>query len=260
MSSFLAALGFLTVFPVSRRSDAQRLDLAKAYFPLVGLVLGAVLALLDLGFRKAFPPLVTSAVLVAILLLVTRGLHLEGFLDCCDALPGGFTPERRLEIMKDPRRGSFAIMGGIALVAMELAVISAMPAPARTWTLALFPCLSRWAMLMALVLFPYARNSGLGVAFKTGRRSLALSIGLTSCVFAATLLGGWAGISLVVVATLSGLALAGWMSSLLGGGLTGDTYGAINELAALAVLLTSLAITSRAPELFHGPLATWLSI
>ena len=97
--------------PVAPRGTAPTAS-ARAYFPLVGLALGGILAGLDFAAREALPPLVVGALLLLALLLLTRALHTEGFLDSCDGLFGGYTPERRLEILRDPHVGAFAVIGG----------------------------------------------------------------------------------------------------------------------------------------------------
>ena len=106
MTGFRVALSFLTILPVGPRDMPEKLASGRAYFPLVGLFLGSGLAALDIGLREIFPPLLVGAILLVSLIVATRGLHMDGFLDSCDALVGGLTRERRLEIMRDPPCGS----------------------------------------------------------------------------------------------------------------------------------------------------------
>ncbi len=89
--AFLDALSFLTIVPGRTLSTGETLGPARTYFPLVGLLLGVAMAALDLGLRSLFPGPLASALLLGALIAATRGLHMEGFLDCCDALFGGFT-------------------------------------------------------------------------------------------------------------------------------------------------------------------------
>lgn len=241
MVAFLTALSFLTIVPAPASTTSDRMAPARAYFPLVGLLLGGGLAALDWGLRFAFPVTVTSALLLVALIAATRGLHVEGFLDCCDALFGGFTRKRRLEILKDHHVGAFAAIGGVLLLLTIWSALSALAPPLRTPLLVLLPCLSRWAMLLAMALFPYARPRGLGTAFTRGASLWQVAAGFVTAAAAAALLAGWGGLALVAVASAVSWAFGTWAARLLGG-LTGDVYGAVNELAALGVLLASLGL------------------
>ena len=110
MSGFLSAVQFLTRFPVPR--GTYRLDAAVVWLPVVGLLLGGVLALVDFGLRRAeVASLVSSTLLVVLLLALSGALHADGLMDTCDAMFGHATPERRLEIMRDPRAGTFGVVG-----------------------------------------------------------------------------------------------------------------------------------------------------
>ena len=246
MKGLRAALGFLTILPVSPR-DPAGLAHARAYFPLAGLVLGALLAGLDLllsgrlflpdGSFIALAPnhLLVSALLLVSLVVLTRGLHLDGFMDSCDALFGGYTRARRLEILRDPHVGAFAVAGVVCLLIIKCAAIAGLVHPLRLQVLILFPCLSRWAMLLVMELYPYARTEGLGVAFLAGRGRLQLIFGFTCALLASLLLAGLMGLILLLAASLLGWIIGAWASGRLGG-LTGDVYGAVNEIVETAVL------------------------
>ena len=100
MNSLRLAIGFMSILPVAPRDTPMQLASARAYFPLVGLILGGILGVLDLVLRPVLPALLLSTVLVTALIVLTRALHMDGFMDSCDALLGGFNLERRLEILK----------------------------------------------------------------------------------------------------------------------------------------------------------------
>ena len=252
MSAIHDALSFLTILPTGG-TTARSMAPARAYFPLVGLALGGGLALLDTGLSRVFPAPLTNALLLATLIAATRGLHVEGFLDCCDALFGGFTRERRLEILKDPHIGAFAAIGcGLLLLTMWSALM-ALAAPIRTPILVLFPCLSRYAMLLSMAVFPYARPLGLGTAFTQGASRWQVGLGFATAAGASVLLAGWGGLVLFAVASALAGLLGAWITQLLGG-LTGDGYGAINEVSALGVLLAAVALAEGWNTLFASPL------
>ena len=255
MTSLRVALSFLTVLPIGPRRLPEELAPSGAYFPMVGLLLGGGLAALDVGLRQLFPPLLASAVLLVALIVATRGLHLDGFVDSCDALLGGFSRERRLEILRDPRVGAFGAIGGGALLIITWAALTALEAPVRNWILILFPCLSRWGMLLAMQVYPYARPEGLGAAFSQGSSGWQTAVGVATALAASVALAGWAGVVLLALATTVAWGLGRWITALLGG-LTGDGYGAINEVTAVAVLLLAVALASLGPSLFRTPLPT----
>ena len=123
---------------------------ARAYFPLVGLGLGGLLAGLDLAASQVLPPAVVGALLVAALLVLTRALHTEGFLDSCDGLLGGHDRESRLAILRDSHVGAFAVVGGVSLLLLKWTLLVGIPETERIGLLVLFPCLSRFAMVAAM--------------------------------------------------------------------------------------------------------------
>ena len=134
-------------------------------------------------------------------------------------------------------------MGGASLILLKWAAPLSIPQAERAWGLILFPCLSRWAMVMAITLFPYARSQGLGTAFQDGSKAVPLAFGGLTAVTAAVLLAGWSGVIVFGLATLLALILGRGVSVLLGG-LTGDVYGAINEVVKVAVLIALVGLAS----------------
>lgn len=253
MNSFRAALSFLTILPVGPRSASQPLGPARAYFPLVGLVLGAALGGIDLGLGKVFPPMLSGAVLVVAMVVLTRALHIEGFMDACDGLLGGYSRERRLDILRDPHIGAFAVVGGMALLLLKWASLVSLTGAVRGPVLLLFPCLSRWGMLVDMELYPYARAQGMGTSFQHGRRAWHVALGSATAIIASLLFAGIAGAVLLAVAFALAWGLGRWMAGLLGG-LTGDAYGAVNEVIEVAVLLAAIAVAAIAPALFRSPI------
>ena len=250
MTGLRSALGFLTILPVAPR-DAGGLAAARGWFPVVGLLLGAGLAAIDLllhaGYPllteeyRPFPPLLSAAILAVALIALTRGLHLDGFMDCCDALLGGFSRERRLEILRDSHVGAFAVVGVVGLLLLKIAALSALAPSGRLWLLLLTPCLSRWAMLMVLELFPYARREGIGIPFQPERGRWQLILGLLVAVAAAVVLAGPVGLALLAAASALALGVGAWASRLLGG-VTGDVYGAVNETSETALLVLAVVL------------------
>ena len=235
MISLLTAFQFLTTFPpiIRRAFTAQELGRAVGFFPLVGLALGGVLYGLKVSLSLIFPPQVVAVFILALWLLLTRALHFDGFLDTCDGLFGGFTPERRLEIMRDSRVGAFGVAGGGLLLLAKYATIVSLP---HLSGLLLAPILGRWVLTIAIFTYPYARDKGMGRDMKDNVRWPQVILATVVTVLAAWLFAAWAGLLALLVA---GIVLWLGASFILNHipGLTGDSYGALCELTELASLL-----------------------
>lgn len=243
MSDFLAALQFLTVTPpiLRRAFSAQEMGHAVGWYPLVGLLLGLVLAGATALLDRFFPQPVSAALTLTLWVALTGGLHIDGFLDACDGLLGGATPERRLEIMRDHNIGAFAFSGGALLLLLKFAALTALDATGwQVAALTVTPTLGRCAMSLALIGFPYARPAGLGAEIKSQVRWQQVALACTTAIVAAFFFAQWRGLIAVAVAVLTVLAV-GWFTLRRIPGLTGDIYGAVCELVELAVLLTFLS-------------------
>ena len=234
--TFLVALQFLTVSPafIRRAFTSKELGAATAVFPIVGFLIGCLLWGVNLILNRFFPLFVASALTLLLWVLLSGALHLDGFLDTCDGLFGGLDPQQRLEIMKDERVGAFALAGGVLLILSKYAALSSMPLTRSALLLA--PTLSCWAMTFAIWAFPYARPNGLGRALKdhTGWRQVGFASVFTLVVV--WLVAGTSSLFACMVSMVTILLLAGFTLQRIPG-LTGDVYGALNELVELAVLL-----------------------
>jgi adenosylcobinamide-GDP ribazoletransferase len=263
MRSFLAALRFLTILPVPgfhRLSDADGSaslttdwGRATAWYPAVGLLLGALLAGLDGGLRWLFPEGVAAVLLLVAWVSLTGALHLDGFIDCCDGLLAPVSRERRLEILRDVHAGAFGIVGVVLLLLTKGTALVSLAGDVRLPALLLTPTLARWCMTAAVLLYPYARSGpGLGQKAKTGAGGPQLAVATATALLAGAL-AWWAGLGwtaglLLLVAALTGWLVAHWIQSRIGG-LTGDAYGAICELVEVVSLLalTGLAYQGLLP-------------
>ncbi len=246
MNDLLGAVGLLTVLPVRlTENELAKPGRAMAFYPPVGGLIGGLLAglawLLGLAGLAEAAPLLPPALILAVWAGLTGALHLDGWADCCDALFVPVSRERRLEIMKDPRLGGFGAVGLVLLLIVKLAALDGvLRSPAALLTLVAVPALARWAVVIAAKAYPSARPGGMGDYFRRGlgRRELLLAT-----VFAVALAAplGWRGLILWVAAGLALLGLARLACSRLGG-LTGDVYGAIVELAETAALVVAVAL------------------
>lgn len=237
------ALQFLTAIPLRREASAGGMGRALPYFPLVGLLIGGLLLGLDRLLELAFPAGLVNILLIVALVVVTRALHVDGFIDTCDGLAGGSSAASRLEIMRDSRVGSFGVIGALLLILLLYAALSLLPEEHRLAALVLAPAISRWTMVYAIVAYPYARKrEGLGTSFRDqatlSRTAIATALTLAAC-------GGLMrleGLAVMAGAWLVAAAVAWYLNTRLGG-LTGDTYGAINEVVQVAVLALIPLIT-----------------
>jgi adenosylcobinamide-GDP ribazoletransferase len=235
LADLRAALAFLTILPVGYPAG-RKPGYAFAYFPLVGVMIGAILWLVGWWSPVALPDLRALLILIT-WVVVTGGLHLDGFGDACDGLLATTTPERRLEIMKDPRAGSWAVVGLVLLLLGKWVCLRTVAAP----LLLLPPLLGRWVMVTVAYRFPYARPSGLGAFFRDGLgatqwlvASLLAALLFLLYVWLVDVRTLWLAVTPLLVVTL----FARWTAGRLGGGLTGDLYGALCELTELGCLLT----------------------
>lgn len=241
---FLAALKFLTILPIpSVEFKPVEIGKALSYFPLVGLFLGLIMVALDRVSGLVLPPFLTNSLLVMVLVLLTGALHMDGLMDTCDGLAGAKSSQERLEIMEDSRVGGLGVLGALCVLLIKFAALNSLPGAARLPALILMPALGRWAMVIAIFSHPYAKpTGGLGKTFRD-QVSLTNVLGATAVVLISSLLllrlHG-----LIVMAGVFGLTLAlAWYLHRKLSGLTGDTYGAINEaMEALSLILIPLAM------------------
>jgi adenosylcobinamide-GDP ribazoletransferase len=237
---FWAALQFLTIFPTPLRHKVTTTTSGQSltYFPLIGLILGAILLGLHYGLILILPASVVNALLIITLVILTGAHHLDAFIDTCDGVIAGKSKKERLAIMSDTKVGVFGIVGVILLLLLKYVSLSSAPIlPA----LLLMPTLSRWTMASMIFIFPYAKRSGMGLAFKQGATWQRLTIATIIALIAAVALLQWWGLALMAALWLIAFGVANCFRARLGG-LTGDNYGAINELAEVLVLLLLILI------------------
>lgn len=239
--SFLAALKFLTTIPLPGRHEPVPEELARAapYFPLVGFIIGLLLAGLYWLLELILPGPVADALILVTMVIITGGLHLEGLADTCDGMGGHRTAEERRQVMRDSRVGAFGAIGVVLLLLVKYAALNGVPDSRMMLTLLFMPVVSRWAMVYAIFIYPYARSSGLGKVFKEGVRWPGFTAATVVTFLLALVLipvFGLAGPVLIIGTWLLTAAVATYFSSKFTG-LTGDTYGAVNELCEAGVLL-----------------------
>lgn len=237
MNSFLIGLQFLTRIHLVRQTvwTAEDFGRSTRFFPLVGLVLGicyalaAWLLLYALGIRS-----LTVALLLILPLLLTGGLHADGFMDTADGVFSGRERARKLEIMKDSRVGAFGVVSFVMLMFVQFALLSDMAWPLLVPALFVMPIIGRLAMVLAVACFPYAREDGMGKTFADmADRSTVVIAALTTAVL--VLPWGVLATAALVLGTLFAFLFCRMMTNILGG-VTGDVYGAATVLTETLVL------------------------
>jgi adenosylcobinamide-GDP ribazoletransferase len=241
---FITAWRFLTVIPLPFRHDNSPdvVGTSQVYFPVIGLIIGMILAGLNWSLNFVFPHLVINILLIVTSIIITGALHLDGLADTSDGMDGK-TIEERWQIMRDSHTGSFGIVGIVCSILLKLILLAVIP---QIWfwrTLLVFPVLGRWAIVYAINLFPYARPSGIGKIFKEKARWSILLIASVIVFLISGLLFRWTGliISAGVIVIITGVAL---FFKKRFAGLTGDNYGAINEIAEISALLLIVLFTN----------------
>jgi adenosylcobinamide-GDP ribazoletransferase len=230
LKDFLGALSFLTILP--GQLPGEHPGRVFAYFPLVGALIGAPLALIS-----AFLPLpteISAFTILAAWVALTGGLHLDGLADSLDGLLSTTTSERRLEIMKDPRTGAWAVIGLILILLGKWSTLT-QGLPPRA--LILPPLIGRLATVLAAAIFPYARQTGLGNYFRDGLGWVQITAAILTTI-AVTAFVGLPFFITFAVGLVSALLFSYWSAARLGGGLTGDIYGAVCEITETICLLT----------------------
>ncbi|MDR6958725.1 adenosylcobinamide-GDP ribazoletransferase [Pseudomonas brassicacearum] len=241
MLPFWIALQFLSSLPVRLPGmpEPEQLGRSLLFYPMVGLLFGGLLWLLDAVLLGA-PPLLHAALLLTALVLLSGGLHLDGLADSADAWLGGFGDrDRTLLIMKDPRSGPIAVITLVLVLLLKFAALLALIEQGQTLVLLIVPVLGRGALLGLFLTTPYVRAGGLGQALADHLPRRAGWQVLLACALGCVLVAGWAGVWMLVVAASVFIWLRQMMLRRLGG-CTGDTAGALLELLEMVVLVAVL--------------------
>lgn len=244
--ALLAAIRFLTSIPLPWWREASRQEFVRslAYYPVVGIIIGLILAGLSWLLALFLPSAIVNVLLIVALVVISGALHLDGFVDTCDGIGGHKNPEERWQVMRDSRVGGFGVIGGCCLLLVKYISLNSVPEPLLMMTLVVMPVISRWAMVYAIFAYPSARPSGLGKERKQATDWLRFTIATLITLVVAIGLARLANITYFYVVGPA-IVFGIWMITIAMAtyfkhkfaGLTGDTYGAINEVAEVCVLI-----------------------
>ena len=241
MLPFWIALQFLSSLPVRLPGmpEPEQLGRSLLFYPMVGLLFGGLLWLLNAVLLGA-PALLHAALLLTAWVLLSGGLHLDGLADSADAWLGGFGDrDRTLLIMKDPRSGPIAVITLVLVLLLKFAALLTLIEQGQTLVLLIVPVLGRGALLGLFLTTPYVRAGGLGQALADHLPRRAGWQVLPACAVGCVLVAGWTGVWMLVVAASVFIWLRQVMLRRLGG-CTGDTAGALLELLEMVVLVAVL--------------------
>ncbi|HEX2944776.1 MAG TPA: adenosylcobinamide-GDP ribazoletransferase [Clostridia bacterium] len=243
LERFVLMLQFMTRIPVKLNVRAEREDFAKGLVvaPVIGLIIGVFLAVFHYLLGFIFPAFVNAVLTVALYVFLTGGLHLDGLGDTADGLFSNRPRERILEIMKDSRVGTNAVLAIVLVLLLDISLISSLENQAFE-ILLLMPAAGRIGSLIGSGTSKYA-----GISDGPGRWCVelcgwkeALAGSLISAVIF-TAVSGFYGFALLLLAIFSAIALARSLGKKLGG-VTGDILGAVCELNQTVFLLASVIL------------------
>ena len=246
INSFFIALSMYSRIPVPRVDwEKENMRYAMCFFPMIGVVIGAVMYLAGwLLDKTSVGGLFRGVVLTLIPIMITGGIHMDGFMDTMDALGSWGDREKKLEILKDSHAGAFAILGMGCYLMWSMAVWSELPAEVLRVCCVSF-VLSRALSGFSVVTFPAARNSGLLKMFQDGAQKKVVRI--TMCLYVAA--------AVIMMAVMNARAMTGAVTGVMiaflyyivvsrkqFGGVTGDLAGFFLETAELA-MFTGILVT-----------------
>ncbi len=240
LTAIRSAFGYFTILPVGR-SEYAPIAAALAALPLVGVCIGAMAG----GFALAISPHVSHSLVVAIAfacaIVLTGAIHVDGFLDGCDALFASVSIEQRLRILDDPRHGTFAVAGGAVAAVLWLGAVWSCPVVELPMLLGLS---GGFARLLAVIHAWASSHANAGTATRSmvlaPSRGAVLGIalqGVALVLWASVWQGGARATVLLVPAAALSVAIAAFARKRLGGGLTGDAYGFLIVICEIVVLI-----------------------
>ncbi len=250
LKNIIAAFQFLTVLPLPVHTDGKNLAKSIAWFPLVGAVSGLITGFGYKALCLLFPQSISSAITILLYIILTRGLHLDGFMDTIDGFFSSKDRSAMLRIMKEPTVGSFAVLGAGVWF---LVLFAALPRlnPAHHVMIHTF---SRLGILLMPLLFSYPRESGTGKFFVENMNkkiflfSVTLTIGISALLYFAAFHGTDSASASLIPITFAFLPASLVIASLIGkwsqkkiGGITGDVLGCAIEASNLLLILAIVA-------------------
>lgn len=242
LTGLLAAIQFLTRIPVRLRREPD-VAASVTWFPFVGALVGAAVGGAAAGLWYWLPPLVVAAVAVLVGVLITGAFHEDGLADVADAFAGGWTIERRLEILKDSRHGSYGVAALCGSIVVRIVCLGSLPGPATMFAAAVAAhAIGRGAAVGLMGVAPLATHEGLGADYGQATTRGRATIGVVSALAIGALAVGWWVAALAAVLVAAVVAVR-WLAMRKIAGISGDVLGTCEQIAECLclVVLTGLA-------------------
>jgi adenosylcobinamide-GDP ribazoletransferase len=239
----LRALVLLTRLPVPG-ADGERAAASAWAWPIAGLIVGGLAGgLAWLALLAGLTPGMAAGLALAAGMVMTGALHEDGLADCADGFWGGYTTERRLEIMKDSRIGAYGVLALILVTGLRWLALTALIEAGALWAAVLLPAaLSRGAMAGVMASLPFAREEGL--ARHVGKPTpAAAAVGFVAAAILAAAATGTAGVVAIVATGAVAMTVTKLARAKIGGQ-TGDVLGAAQQLSDLAAMLALAALVA----------------
>lgn len=230
----LGALQFLTRVPVRLRA-APDLAGSVPWFPVIGALIGALVGATASGLMEVLPTTVAAAVAIVIGIMVTGAFHEDGLADTADAM-GGWTPERRREILKDSRHGSYGVAAMVATILIRVVSVAALGPAAAFAGLVAAHTLGRGAAVAVMGLAQPVPTEGLGADYARALSRSRAAAGVMAALGLTTLAVGWWVIPLAAAVTVGALLVA-VVAQRSFGGVSGDLLGAVEQVGECLVLV-----------------------
>jgi adenosylcobinamide-GDP ribazoletransferase len=241
--SLLAALQFLTRVPIRLRREPS-LTKTVAWFPAAGALIGAAIGGVAAGMWHLTPPMVAAAVAITVGLLITGAFHEDGLGDVADAFGGGWTVDRRLEILKDSRHGTYGVAAICASIVLRIIALGSLPGPLDMFTAAVAAhTMGRVAAVAMAGSMTLASNTGLGADYGRSTTPLRATAGcVAGLAITAVAVGWW--VAPLMGAAMVALVGTGLLARRKIGGISGDVLGAAEQVAECLclVVLSGLAL------------------
>ncbi len=228
------AWAFLTRLPGGAHpADDRQLGASVPWFPAVGAVIGLLLGVVWVGMAEIVSPLTAATVTILVGVVITGAFHEDGLADTADSL-GGYTPEGRLEIMKDSRVGTFGVLALVFSILIRVIALAALEPVEGLVALVMAHAVGRSIATLVMVTTPAAASTGLGQSY-TAHLPKPAVLAIGAVVAGCSVVGGPAGVVGYLVA-LAGAALLVVLARRAYGGTTGDVLGAVEQVGEMAVL------------------------
>ena len=236
----LAALQFLTRVPIRLRREPS-LTAIVVWFPLAGALIGAAVGGTAAGLWHVTPPLVAAAVAVTVGLLVTGAFHEDGLGDIADAFGGGWTVERRLEILKDSRHGTYGVAAICASIVVRIVALGSLTGPMSMFTAAIAAhSMGRAATVGLAGSMRLTTHSGLGADYGRSTTPMRAVVGVILGLAVGTATSGWRVLPLAGAALVAAVG-TGLLARRKIGGISGDVLGAAEQVAECLCLVVLTA-------------------